>query len=165
MKLTRRLKKYLLQKRRRGFTLIEVLMAMMLTASLSGLIIGSVVNAMSMRQKALSLNRAITLAKKKMHEIKALNKTDSGRGEFKDVPGYRFEYLIREQELDLQKIADELGAGKEMANSAAAKFFKERNASAKSATGLTFKLLHFHVDISWNEKDKYSLDYYRGLGI
>ena len=165
MKLTRRLKKYLLQKRRRGFTLIEVLMAMMLTASLSGLIIGSVVNAMSMRQKALSLNRAITLAKKKMHEIKALNKTDSGRGEFKDVPGYRFEYLIREQELDLQKIADQLGAGKEMANSAAAKFFKERNASAKSATGLTFKLLHFHVDISWNEKDKYSLDYYRGLGI
>lgn len=165
MKLTRRLKKYILQKRRRGFTLIEVLMAMMLTASLSGLIIGSVVNAMSMRSKALGLNRAITLAKKKMHEIKALNKTDSGRGEFKDVPGYRFEYLIREQELDLQKIADELGAGKEMANSAAAKFFKERNASAKSATGLTFKLLHFHVDVSWNEKDKYSLDYYRGLGI
>lgn len=140
-------------------------MAMVLTASLSGLILGSVVNAMQMRQKALSLNRAITLAKKKMHEIKALNKTDSGRGDFKDVPGYRFEYVIREQELDLQKIADELGAGKEVANSAAAKFFKERNSSAKSATGLTFKLLHFHVDVTWNEKDKYSLDFYRGLGI
>jgi prepilin-type N-terminal cleavage/methylation domain-containing protein len=165
VKLIRAFKRYVAHKRRRGFTLIEVLMAMMLTASLSGLIIGSVVNAMTMRQKALSLNRAITLAKKKMHEIKALNKTDSGRGEFKDVPGYRFEYLIREQELDLQKIADEMGAGKEVANSAAAKYFKERNTSAKSATGLTFKLLHFHVDVTWNDKDKYSLDYYRGLGI
>ncbi len=165
MKLIRAFRKYVVHKRRRGFTLIEVLMAMMLTASLSGLIIGSLVNAMAMRQKALSLNRAITLAKKKMHEIKALNKTDSGRGDFKDVPGYRFEYLIREQELDLQKIADEMGAGKEVANSAAAKYFKDRNTSAKSATGLTFKLLHFHVDVSWNDKDKYSLDYYRGLGI
>lgn len=165
MKIVRGFRKYWAQKRRKGFTLIEVLMAMMLTASLSGLIIGSLVNAMGMRQKALSLNRAITLAKKKMHEIKALNKTDSGRGEFPGVPGYRFEYLIREQELDLQKIADEMGAGKEVANSAAAKYFKERNTSAKSATGLTFKLLHFHVDVSWNEKDKYSLDYYRGMGI
>lgn len=165
MTIFRKLRRYVVQKRRRGFTLIEVLMAMVLTASLSGLIVGSVVNAMTMRQKALSLNRAITLAKKKMHEIKALNKTDSGRGEFPGVPGYRFEYLIREQELDLQKIADELGAGKEMANSAAAKYFKERNSSAKSATGLTFKLLHFHVEVSWNDKDKYALDYYRGLGI
>lgn len=165
MKLWRPIRLYAIRKRRRGFTLIEVLMAMMLTASLSGLIIGSVVNAMSMRQKALSLNRAITLAKKKMHEIKVLNKTDSGKGDFKDVPGYRFEYLIREQELDLQKMADEMGAGKEMANSAAAKYFKDRNASTKSATGLTFKLLHFHVEIYWNEKDSYGLDYYRGLGI
>ena len=103
MTIFRKLRRYVVQKRRRGFTLIEVLMAMVLTASLSGLIVGSVVNAMTMRQKALSLNRAITLAKKKMHEIKALNKTDSGRGEFPGVPGYRFEYLIREQELDPAK--------------------------------------------------------------
>jgi prepilin-type N-terminal cleavage/methylation domain-containing protein len=165
VKLFARLRNYVAHKRRRGFTLIEVLMAMMLTASLSGLIIGSVVNAMNMRQKALSLNRAITLAKKKMSEIKALNKTDSGRGDFQGVPGYRFEYLIREQELDLQKMADEMGAGKEVANSAAAKYFKDRNSSGKSATGLTFKLLHFHVEVSWNDKDKYALDYYRGMGI
>lgn len=165
MRIFRGLRKYIVQKRRRGFTLIEVLMAMMLTASLSGLVIGSVVNAMNMRQKALSLNRAITLAKKKMSDIKALNKTDSGRGDFPGVPGYRFDYVIREQELDLQKMADQMGAGKEVANSAAAKFFKERNASAKSATGLTFKMLHFHVEVSWSDKDKYALDYYRGLGI
>lgn len=165
MKLPFRIRRYARHRRRYGFTLVEVLMAMMLTASMTGLLISSVVNAMSMRQKALSLNKAVTLAKKKMHEIKALNKTDSGKGEFQGVPGYRFEYIIREQELDLQKIADELGAGKEVANSAAAKYFKDRNASAKSATGLTFKLLHFHVEVSWNEKDKYALDYYRGMGI
>lgn len=159
------LKRYAQRKRRRGFTLVEVLMAMVLTASLSGLIISSVVNSMAMRQKALHLNRAITLAKKKMNEIKVLNKTDSGRGEFQGIPGYRFEYLIREQEIDLQKMADELGAGKEMANSAAAKYFKERNASAKSTTGLTFKLMHFHVEVYWNQKDSYALDFYRGLGI
>ena len=63
MRFFARIKNYVVQKRRRGFTLIEVLMAMMLTASLSGLIIGSVVNSMNMRQKALSLNRAITLAR------------------------------------------------------------------------------------------------------
>ncbi|MBL8035190.1 MAG: prepilin-type N-terminal cleavage/methylation domain-containing protein [Leptospiraceae bacterium] len=165
MNLIGRLKRYLRRKRRAGFTLIEVLMAMAVTAMMTGLLISSVVNAMAMRQKALSLNRAITLAKKKMHEIKALNKTDSGQGEFPNMPGYRFDYVIREQELDLQKIADELGAGKEVANSAAAKFFKERNASTKSATGLTFKLLHFHVTVIYNEKEKYELDYYRGLGI
>jgi prepilin-type N-terminal cleavage/methylation domain-containing protein len=165
MTLGRKLRHYLLQKKRRGFTLVEVLMAMAITASMTGLLITSVVNAMAMRQRALSLNRAITMAKKKMHEIKALNKTDSGTGEFQGSPGYRFAYVIREQELDLQKIADELGAGNAVANSAAGKYFKERNSSAKSATGLTFKLLHFHVEVSWNEKDKYELDYFRGLGI
>lgn len=165
MKLFYRMRVYLKQRRRHGFTLVEVLMAMVLTASMTGLLISSVVNAMAMRQKALSLGKAITLAKKKMHEIKSLNKTDSGQGEFVELPGYRFAYTIREQELDLQKIADELGAGKEVANSAAAKYFKERNNAAKSATGLTFKLLHFHVEVSWNEKDSYALDYYRGLGI
>lgn len=165
MNIIARLRGYLQRKRRRGFTLIEVLMAMAITATMTGLLISSLVNAMAMRQKALSLNRAITLAKKKMHEIKALNKTDSGHGEFPNVPGYRFDYVIREQELDLQKIADQMGAGKEVADSAAAKYFKERNSSSKSATGLTFKLLHFHVEVTWNEKDKYALDYYRGLGI
>lgn len=165
MKLKRRIRRYIIQKRRRGFTLVEVLMAMMITASVAGMLIGSVMNAMAMRQKALSLNKAITMAKKKMHEIKALNKTDSGQGEMPGAPGYRFAYVIREQELDLQKMADEFGAGKEVANSAAAKYFKEHNTSSKSATGLTFKLLHFHVEIFWNDKDSYALDYYRGLGI
>lgn len=165
MRLFYRIRRYARHRRRYGFTLIEVLMAMVLTASMTGLLISSVVNAMSMRQKALSLARAVTLAKKKMHEIKALNKTDSGQGEFPDMPGYSFAYTIREQELDLQKIADELGAGKEVANSAAAKYFKERTSSARSATGLTFKLLHFHVEVSFSDKDKYELDYYRGLGI
>ena len=165
MTLTRRIRHYLLQKKRRGFTLIEVLMAMAITASMTGLLITSVVNGMAMRQRALSLNRAITMAKKKMHEIKALNKSDSGRGDIPGSPGYRFEYSIREQELDLQKIADELGAGSAVANSAAGKYFKERNASAKSATGLTFKLLHFHVEVIYNEKETYALDYFRGLGI
>ncbi len=165
MKIFAALHSYFRLKVRRGFTLIEVLMAMVLTASLTGLLISSVVNAMSMRQKALSLNRAITLAKKKMHEIKSFNKTDSGQGDFKGIPGYRFEYSIREEELDLQKIADELGAGKEASQSAAAKYFKEHNAGTKSATGLTFKLLHFHVEVRWNEKDAYALDYYRGMGI
>jgi prepilin-type N-terminal cleavage/methylation domain-containing protein len=165
MKLFYRFRRFARHRRRYGFTLIEVLMAMMLTASMTGLLISSVVNAMSMRQKALSLGKAVTLAKKKMHEIKALNKTDSGQGEFPGMPGYSFAYTIREQELDLQKIADELGAGKEVANSAAAKYFKERTSSARSATGLTFKLLHFHVEVSFSDKDKYELDYYRGLGI
>ncbi|HRP69259.1 MAG TPA: prepilin-type N-terminal cleavage/methylation domain-containing protein [Turneriella sp.] len=165
MKRLTSVRRYLLRKKRRGFTLIEVLMALTLTAALSGLIIGSVVNAMSMRQKALSLNKAITLAKKKMHEIKALNKTDSGRGDFVGMPGFKFEYLIKEEELDLQKMANEMGMGDAVADSPAAKYFKERNASAKSATGLAFRLLHFHVTVTWNEKDSYSLDYYRGLGI
>ncbi|MBV6493756.1 MAG: hypothetical protein LDLANPLL_01779 [Turneriella sp.] len=140
-------------------------MALTLTAALSGLVLGSVVNAMAMRQKALSLSKAITLAKQKMNEIKALNKTDSGQGDFPNVPGYKFEYLIKDEELDLQKMADELGMGESVKDSPAAKYFKERNASAKSTTGLTFKLLHFHVKVSWNEKDSYALDYYRGLGI
>lgn len=165
MTLRRRFQLYLVQKGRRGFTLVEVLMAMAIAASMTGLLITSLMNAMSMRQRALSLNRAITMAKKKMHEIKALNKTDSGSGEFQGSPGYRFAYVIREQELDLQKIADELGAGNAVANSAAGKYFKERNSTAKSATGLTFKLLHFHVEVFFNEKEKYELDYYRGLGI
>lgn len=159
------LTKYIARRRRRGFTLIEVLMAMMITASMTGLLISSVVNAMEMRRKALSLNRAITLAKKKMHEIKALSKTDSGRGDFPGVPGFSFDYVIREQELDLQKIADDLGAGKMLENSPAAKFMKERQGGTKSATGLTFKLLHFHVEVTYNLKEKYALDYYRGLGI
>lgn len=165
MKLVYRFRRQARRRRRYGFTLIEVLMAMMVTASITGLLVSGVVNAMAMRQKALSLGKAVNLAKKKMHEIKALNKTDSGQGEFAGMPGYRFTYTIREQELDLQKIADELGAGKEVANSAAAKYFKERNSSAKSATGLTFKLLHFHVEVSWSSKDSYAIDFYRGLGI
>lgn len=159
------LKKYLITRRRSGFTLIEVLMAMMITASMTGLLFSSVVNAMEMRRKALSLSRAITLAKKKMHEIKSLSKTDSGRGDFPGVPGFSFDYVIREQELDLQKIADDLGAGKMLENSPAAKFMKERQGGTKSATGLTFKLLHFHVEVTYNLKEKYALDYYRGLGI
>lgn len=156
---------YYVRKIRRGFTLVEVLMAMVITASLTGMLITSLVNAMAIRQKGLGLNRAITLAKKKMHEIKSLNKTDSGRGEFPGIAGYQFEYVIREQELDIQKMANEMGAGKLIENSPAAKYFKERAGGAKSATGLTFKLLHFHVVVKYNEKNEYTLDYYRGLGI
>ncbi|MCX7632573.1 MAG: type II secretion system GspH family protein [Turneriella sp.] len=153
------------RQKKHGFTLVEVLMALAVTGSVSGLIIASIVNAMAMRQKALSLNKAVILAKKKMHEIKVLNKTDSGEGDFPEMPGYRYRYTIREQELDLQKIADEMGAGKAVADSAAAKYFKERTSSARSATGLTFKLLHFRVEVFWSDKDSYALDYYRGLGI
>jgi len=161
----RALRLYVIRKSRRGFTLVEVLMAMVVTASLTGLLITSLMNAMAMRQKGLGLNRAITLAKKKMHEIKSLNKTDSGQGEFQGIPGYKFEYVIREQELDIQKMADEMGAGKMVENSPAAKYFKERSGGTKSATGLMFKLLHFHVVVKYGEKSEYALDYYRGLGI
>jgi general secretion pathway protein I len=159
------LRRYARRKRKSGFTLIEVLMALAITASLTGMLISSVVSAMAMRQKALSLSRAITMAKKKMHEIKSFNKTDSGSGPFPGVPGYTFAYVISEQELDLQKIADQLGAGDMLDKSPAAKYFKEHNSTGKSATGLSFKLLHFHVEVTYLEKEKYTLDYYRGLGI
>ncbi|MBS0618055.1 MAG: prepilin-type N-terminal cleavage/methylation domain-containing protein [Spirochaetes bacterium] len=165
MKILHRVRLWYRNRRRRGFTLIEVLMAMMVTGAFSGLIITSVVNAMNMRQKALNLNRAATLGKKKMHEIKALNKTDSGRGDFQGFPGFSYNYVIDEQELDLQKMADSLGAGKSVDDSAAAKYFKEHNSGSRSATGLAFKLLHFHVDVDYSGNQRYSLDYYRGLGF
>jgi len=150
---------------RKGFTLIEVLMTLALVSSVSGFIIAGALQALKMRQKAISLNRAIYLCKQKMHEIKSLNKTDSGKGEYPSSPGYRFEYVIRDQELDLQKIADSLGAGKAVESSPAAKYFKERSGGAKSTTGIAFKMMHFHVSVQWAEKESYELDYYRGLGF
>ncbi len=148
-----------------GFTLIEIMVALGVLGAMMGMVLNVLMKGLSMRQDSADITRAVFLGEEKMNEIKGLMRPDSKKGEFEAFPGYYFEYEIKEEELDLAKMAEEFSAEERLAGSEEAKYLRERSGGEKSTTGLAFKMLKYHVVIEYPYKKKYELTFYRGLGI
>lgn len=155
----------MVRKKLAGFTLIEILVSLGVLGTALGMILSLLTKGLSLRHETGDLTRAIFLAEEKMNEIKTLVKPDSQSGEFEAFSGYSFSYEIVEEELDLAKLAEELGAKERLEQSEAARYFRRQQGSDTATTGLAFKLLRYHVVVYFGAGQKYELNFYRGLGM
>ncbi|MCS6985145.1 MAG: type II secretion system GspH family protein [Leptospiraceae bacterium] len=151
--------------KKEAFTLIEILVALGILGTLLGMILSVLMKGLSLRQESSDITRAVFLAEEKMNEIKTIVKPDSGHGEYESFPGYSYAFEIVEEELDLAKLVEELGAGERLEQTEAAKYLRRRQGSDGATTGLVFKLLRYTVKIFYPENRQYELSFYRGLGI
>ena len=97
--------------RRSGFTLLEVMMTLGIAAPIMMAIFELVFSAFASRDKAARLDMAVVLAQKMMIDIEGSRpiKTGPSKGDFEEHPGYRFESLVKEVEVDLMNGGKEVG--------------------------------------------------------
>lgn len=154
-----------LKKTKKGFTLIEIMVALGVLGAVLGMILNVLMKGLSMRQDSADIVRATFLAEEKMNEIKAIMRTESNKGEFEAFPSYSYEYDITEETLDLAKLAEDFGAEDRLASSEELKYLRDRSGGEKSTTGMVFKMLKYYVVVNYPSNKKFDLTFYRGLGI
>lgn len=150
--------------------MIEIMVALALFATIMGSSLGLISKSIEYRVKSQDLNKAVFLAQQKMNSIKIFNDEKSDQGEYESFPGYSFEFEIKEEEIDLMALAESMlgdGASEMMDPSAMATVLGEKNNSGDKNlnSGPLFVMLHYRVTITFNEIQKYSLDYYKGIGL
>ena len=145
---------------RRGFTLIEIMMAM----GLFGLVFGSIayllISAMNARRDAVVLSQSVLLAQKKMDEIKTILKEETEKGEIDGVSDYRFSYSIVEEE---KNFLEEVG-GAGFLEDAGIELDDDESVPREFVTAGIIKVLHYQVVITHKSGLTYALDYYRNAG-
>ena len=145
---------------RRGFTLIEIMMAM----GLFGLVFGSIayllISAMNARRDAVVLSQSVLLAQKKMDEIKTILKEETEKGEIDGVSDYRFSYSIVEEE---KNFLEEVG-GAGFLEDAGIDLGDDESVPREFVTAGIIKVLHYQVVITHKSGLTYALDYYRNAG-
>ncbi len=154
-----------MRNRLKGFTLIEIMVAIALFSAVFGSISYMVISAMSARKNAADLTRAVFLARQMMNTIKTRRDTASDQGDFQAFPGYKFKYEIKEIEVDLNKLADLTGGAIDNVEDDRTAFLEERGQTQDTATGAIFKMLQYVVVVTYGNKDEYKLEYYRGMGV
>ncbi|WCL47939.1 type IV pilus modification PilV family protein [Leptospira sp. GIMC2001] len=94
-------------KFRNGFTLIEVALALGLGAFIMAYTYGLIAKGIAMRKESILLANAVHLAKIKMAQVDSSTnmQSDVTKGDIPGYPGYKFETEIKEEELDLLKLA------------------------------------------------------------
>ncbi len=141
--------------KRRGFSLIEVAIALAIAASVMVWTYSMISQAMIQERRAISLTNAVFLAKIKMSQIEAMPKleTTSAKGEIPGYVGYQYEIEIKEEELDLLKLAEggntrkpEDLLGKD-SNSQLNELLKKRGKDQSSKTGGLIKVFRIVVKI------------------
>jgi len=86
---------------KKGFTLIEVIVALSLAAVILSGSVYNVLAAISLRNDAQDLYNAMFLAEQVLNQISVKDKPESGNGEFENYPGYTYEYLVEEEDVDI----------------------------------------------------------------
>ncbi|MDX1957482.1 MAG: prepilin-type N-terminal cleavage/methylation domain-containing protein [Leptospiraceae bacterium] len=148
---------------RKGFTLIEVAIALALAASAMVWTYSLISNSMILQRKSISLSNAVFLAKIKMAQIDSSTKleTTTSKGEIPGYNGYRYELEILEKEMDLLKLA-EGGAktkppedllGKDP-NAKFSELLKKRGQAQSSKTGGLIKVFNIKVKIFYPSGSK-----------
>ncbi len=144
---------------RRGFTLIEISIALAIAASAIVFTFSLISKGLSLQRQAVTLTNAVFLAKIKMAQIDASPKleTTSSKGEIPGYEGYRFETEIKEEELDLLKLSEQGGEKKKKANpddllgtnanSKMDDLLKKRGKTTGSKTGGIIKVFRIRVSI------------------
>lgn len=146
-------------KIRQGFTLIEISIALAIAASAIVFTFSLISKGLSLQRQAITLTNAVFLAKIKMAQIDSSPKleTTSSKGEIPGYDGYRYETEIKEEELDLLKLAEQGGEKKKQANpddllgsnanSKMDELLKKRGKSTGSKTGGLIKVFRIRVSI------------------
>lgn len=141
---------------RKGFSLIEVVIALGIAAYAMAETYALISRGMFLQRQAISLTNAVFLAKIKMAQIDASPKleTTSSRGDIPGYVGYKYEVDIKEEELDLLKMAEGGKSGKapgellgEDSNSKMSDLLKKRGQSQGSKTGGLIKVFKIRVAI------------------
>lgn len=146
---------------RNGFTLLEVALAMAIGGALMVYTYGMVADGIRLKKEAVLLSNAVHLAKIKMAQIDASTnmESDVSRGDIPGFPGYKFETEIKEEELDLLKLA--MGSDAEDLKKKSPKdllgdkdaslnqILKNRGQSQGSETGGLIKVFRIRVAISY----------------
>ncbi len=143
---------------RKGFSLIEVSIALGIAAYIMVSTYALISQGLKHQARAIALNNALFLAKIKMAQIDASPKleTTSSKGEIPGYNGYSYEMEIKETELDLLKLADNKGKtpnasdlmGKD--NNAKMNELLEKKGKAKgSQTGGIIKVFNIKVKINY----------------
>ena len=99
-------------KKRKGFSLLEVTVALWLASTGMILTYRSISEGIILKKKAADLSNAVQLAKIKMAQIDSSTKleTDFVKGDIPGYRGYKFETEVKEEELNLLELA---GGGKD----------------------------------------------------
>ena len=146
-------------KLRQGFTLIEISIALAIAASAIVFTFSLISKGLSLQRQAITLTNAVFLAKIKMAQIDASPKleTTSSKGEIPGYEGYRYETEIKEEELDLLKLAEQGGDKAKKSNpddllgsntnSKMDELLKKRGKSSGSKTGGVIKIFRIKVTI------------------
>lgn len=161
---------------RRGFTILEVAIALALGGALMVFTYNLVARSIQMQKEAVLLANAVHLAKIKMAQIDASTnmETDVTKGDIPGYPGYKFETSIKEKELDLLKLATGGDAQKlkEQAprdllgekDAALNEILKKRGQMQGSETGGLIKVYEIKVTISYpigNKEESYTVETFR----
>lgn len=162
-----KLKRRLSQK---GFTLVEIMVSLALFATIMASSIGLISKSIEYRVKSQDLNNAVFLAQQQLNSIKTISDEKSDSGSYDSFPGFSYEYEIKEEEIDLMALAESMlgdGASQMFDPSAMATILGEKNSSGTENlnTGPLFVMLHYQVTITYNQNQKYKLDYYKGIGL
>jgi general secretion pathway protein I len=158
---------------RRGFSLIEVAIALAIAASVMVWTYSMISQALLYQRKSISLTNAVFLAKIKMAQVDALPKleTTSSKGDIPGYVGFRYELEIKEEEMDLLKMAEGGGDKKKPEdllgkdnNSQFSDLLKKRGQSQTSKTGGLINVFRITLKIiypSGNEDEEYSVETFK----
>lgn len=161
---------------KQGFTLFEVTIAMAMAAAVMTYTYSMIAEGIGYQKRAVLLSNAVHLAKIKMAQVDSSTsmQTDTSRGNIEAFPGYSFETEIKEEEMDLLKLAsgkdsEELKrkAPKDMLGDkdvGLSDLMKQRGQKKSFETGGLLKVFRVKVSIFYmdgNKKQTYTVETFR----
>lgn len=164
------------KSKRSGFTLLEVAIGMGMAAAAMVYTYAMIADGMKYQKRAVTLTNAVHLAKIKMAQVDSSTtmQADTSKGNVPGFPGYTFETEIKEEELDLLKLAagpkaDELRkkAPKDMLgdkDTGLSDLMKKRGQKKSFETGGLLKVFHVRVAIQYpdgNKRSTYQVETFR----
>ncbi len=144
---------------RSGISLIEILIAVSIFATVFGSIIYMITASINARYEAGKFKQTIILARQKMNDIRNTLEEKEEEGEYQAFPGFKFNYQIKQIEVDILAMAGEFGIFGEKVEEEISKV------SDKDAleTGGLINLMHYVVKVNYRNNVQYTLDYYKAL--
>ncbi|MCB1176696.1 MAG: prepilin-type N-terminal cleavage/methylation domain-containing protein [Leptospiraceae bacterium] len=150
----------ILRSKRSGFTLVEVSIALGLAAYIMVSTYSLISQGMKKQAEAISLNNALFLAKIKMAQIDSSPKleTTTSKGEIPGYIGYSYELEVKEEEMDLLKLAEGTKDGNDKTasdllgennNAKMDELLQKRGKASGSKTGGVIKVFRINVKIKY----------------
>ena len=140
---------------RKGFTLIEVTIALALASFLMAYTYTQISEGILLKKQSDNLRRALYLTKLKMTQIESGNKIspDQSSGDIPGFKGYKYNLLIKEEEINLLELS---GLDKEVPEEKSDdpgdrihEYMKGRGKTQETSTGGIIKAFKIKIDITF----------------